>query len=62
MIFLLFLIYLFNYQRKETINQWFSSNFNADKAEKYNGWAAMIGAISAICAYAITVQIIPGVF
>ena len=27
---------------KETINQWFSSNFNADKAEKYNGWAAMI--------------------
>ena len=47
---------------KETINQWFSSNFNADKAEKYNGWAAMIGVISGICAYAITVQIIPGVF
>ena len=47
---------------KETINQWFSSNFNADKAEKYNGWAAMIGVISGIRAYAITGQIIPGVF
>jgi hypothetical protein len=47
---------------KETINQWFSSNFNADMAEKYNGWAAMIGVISGIGAYAITGQIIPGVF
>ena len=47
---------------KETINQWFPSNFNADKAEKYNGWAAMIGVISGIGAYAITGQIIPGVF
>ena len=62
MIFLLFLIYIFNDQMKETINQWFSSNFNADKAEKYNGWAAMIGVISCIGAYAITGQIIPGVF
>ena len=60
--FLLFLIYIFNDQMKETINQWFSSNFNADKAEKYNGWAAMIGVISGIGAYAITGQIIPGVF
>ena len=61
MVFLL-LIYIFNDQMKETINQWFSSNFNADKAEKYNGWAAMIGVISGIGAYAITGQIIPGVF
>ena len=60
--FLLLLIYIFNDQMKETINQWFSSNFNADKAEKYNGWAAMIGVISGIGAYAITGQIIPGVF
>ena len=60
--FLLFLIYIFNDQMKETINQWFSSNFNADKAEKYNGWDAMIGVISSIGAYAITGQIIPGVF
>ena len=47
---------------KETNTQCFSSNFNADKTEKYNGWAAMLGVISGICAYAITVQIIPGVF
>ena len=60
--FLLLLTYIFNDQMKETINQWFSSNFNADKAEKYNGWAAMIGVISGIGAYAITGQIIPGVF
>ena len=47
---------------KETINQWFSSKFNADKAEKYNNWAAMIGIIFAIGAYLITGQIIPRVF
>ena len=60
--FFIILIEIFNDQMKETINQWFSSNFNADKAEKYNGWAAMIGVISGIGAYAITGQIIPGVF
>ena len=47
---------------KETITQWFSSNLNADKAEIYNGWAAMIAVISGIGALAITGQIIPGVF
>lgn len=47
---------------KETINQCFPSNFNADMAEKYNGCAAMIGVISGIGAYAITGQIIPGLF
>ena len=46
----------------ETITQWFSSNFNLVKAEKYNGWAAMIGIISGIGAYTITGQIIPGFF
>ncbi len=45
-----------------TIPQWFSSNYNPEKAEKYNGWAAMVGIISCIGAYAITGQIIPGVF
>ena len=47
---------------KKTITQWVSSNFILDKAEKYNGWAAMIGIISGIGAYAITGQIIPGFF
>ena len=45
----------------ETFTKWLSSNLSADKAEKYNGWAAMIGIISGIGAYAITGQIIPGV-
>ena len=47
---------------RETTNEWFSSDFNPVKAEKYNGWAAMIGIISGIGAYAISGQIIPGVF
>tara|TARA_B100001250_G_C19519318_1_gene665261 strand:- start:78 stop:224 length:147 start_codon:yes stop_codon:yes gene_type:complete len=47
---------------KETINHLVSKNFNPEKAEKYNGWAAMIGITSGIGAYAITGQIIPGVF
>ena len=45
-----------------TITKWLSLNFNLDKAEKYNGWAAMIGIISGFGAYAVTGQIIPGVF
>tara|TARA_B100000579_G_C22470423_1_gene683160 strand:- start:40 stop:186 length:147 start_codon:yes stop_codon:yes gene_type:complete len=46
----------------ETIAQWFSSNFNSSNAEKYSGWAAMIGIMSGIGAYAITGQLIPGFF
>ncbi len=34
---------------------------NSD-AEKYNGWAAMLGLVAAFGAYATTGQIIPGVF
>ena len=47
---------------KEKITQWLSSNFKPDQAEKYNGWAAMIGIVSGIGAYALTGQIIPGIF
>ncbi len=45
-----------------TITKWLSLNFNPDKAKKYNGWADMIGIISRMDAYAITGQIITGVF
>ena len=31
-------------------------------AEKFNGWAAMIGFVAAIGAYVTTGQIIPGIF
>ena len=47
---------------KEKIINWFSENFKADEAEKYNGWAAMIGLVAAFGSYATTGQIIPGVF
>ena len=33
-----------------------------DKAERINGWFAMMGIIAAIGAYATTGQIIPGVW
>jgi len=46
----------------ETINHLFSLNFNSSKAQKYNGWATMIGIISRIGRYSITGQIIPGAF
>ena len=32
------------------------------KAEKYNGWAAMLGIVIALGTYATTGQIIPGIF
>ena len=32
------------------------------EAEKFNGWAAMLGFVAAFGAYATTGQIIPGVF
>ena len=32
------------------------------KAEKFNGWAAMLGFVTAFGAYATTGQIIPGIF
>ena len=36
--------------------------FFTEKAERINGWAAMIGFVAATGSYLITGQIIPGVF
>ena len=33
-----------------------------EKAERINGWAAMIGIVAAMGSYATTGQIIPGIF
>jgi hypothetical protein len=33
-----------------------------EKAERINGWAAMVGFVAAVGAYLTTGQIIPGVF
>ena len=46
----------------KTITQWFSSNFNTDKVEKFISWVAMTGITSGIGVYSITGQIIPGVY
>ena len=32
------------------------------EAERFNGWAALLGFVAAIGAYATTGQIIPGIF
>ena len=32
------------------------------EAERFNGWAAMLGFVAAIGAYATTGQVIPGIF
>ena len=33
-----------------------------EKAERINGWAAMIGVVAAMGAYAVSGQIIPGIW
>ena len=38
------------------------SKIFTEKAERINGWAAMIGFVAATASYLITGQIIPGVF
>ena len=37
-------------------------NLFTEKAERINGWFAMIGIVAAMGSYAVTGQIIPGVF
>ena len=36
--------------------------FMSEEAEKFNGWAAMIGFVAAVGSYVTTGQIIPGIF
>ena len=40
----------------------FSELIMTPEAEKFNGWAAMLGFVAAFGAYATTGQIIPGIF
>ena len=40
----------------------FTSFLMTPEAEKFNGWAAMLGFVAAFGAYATTGQIIPGIF
>ena len=36
--------------------------FMTNEAERFNGWAAMLGFVAALGAYVTTGQIIPGIF
>jgi hypothetical protein len=46
--------HLYNYyQNKKTMTP---------EAERFNGWAAMLGFVAALGAYVTTGQIIPGIF
>ena len=40
----------------------FENTTMTPEAEKFNGWAAMLGLVAAFGAYATTGQIIPGIF
>ena len=42
------------YQNEVTVTYW-------EKAERYNGWAAMLGFVAAVGAYLVTGDIIPGI-
>jgi hypothetical protein len=33
-----------------------------ERAERFNGWAAMLGVVAAIGSYAVTGQLIPGIW
>ena len=53
--------------KKMKFNSQFTITKKEDKlmtpeAERFNGWAAMLGFVAAIGAYATTGQIIPGIF
>ena len=37
-------------------------NLMTPEAERFNGWAAMLGFVAAVGAYTTTGQIIPGIF
>ena len=43
-----------------TINQRYK--LMTPEAERFNGWAAMLGFVAAVGAYATTGQIMPGIF
>jgi len=47
-------------QSQFTINQRYK--LMTPEAERFNGWAAMLGFVAAVGAYATTGQIIPGIF
>ena len=48
------------FQSQFTINK--EEKLMTPEAERFNGWAAMLGFVAAVGAYTFTGQIIPGIF
>ena len=48
------------FQSQFTINK--EDKLMTPEAERFNGWAAMLGFVAALGAYVTTGQIIPGIF
>jgi len=57
-----FLLVISEYFIKQHKNKLLRSKSMNEKAERINGWAAMIGVIAAIGSYALTGQLIPGIW
>jgi hypothetical protein len=56
------LLVILEYFIKQHKNKLLRSKSMNEKAERINGWAAMIGVIAALGAYSLTGQIIPGIW
>ena len=48
------------FQSQFTINKRYK--LMTPEAERFNGWAAMLGFVAAVGAYSTTGQVIPGIF
>jgi hypothetical protein len=57
-----FLLVISEYFIKQHKNKLLRSKSMNEKAERINGWAAMIGVIAAMGSYALTGQLIPGIW
>jgi len=57
-----FLLVILEYFIKQHKNKLLRSKSMNEKAERINGWAAMIGVIAAMGSYALTGQLIPGIW
>ena len=58
----IFFLFLFTKVNKYVIFVYKLSNTMTPEAERFNGWAAMLGFVAAVGAYVTTGQIIPGWF
>ena len=56
------LLFLWTRRILKTVNFTQTGKTMTPEAERFNGWAAMLGFVAAVGAYATTGNIIPGIF